>query len=88
MILLRHVEFILYCCYLILMYRNKNEFVSLLIRIPAFKFGSSIHLRNEALVRSNSHLAKEIIAARQENAKMKKEVAHKDFTDEELQSQS
>ncbi len=51
-------------------------------------FGSSIHLRNEALVRSNSHLAKEIIAARQENAKMKKEVAHKDFTDEELQSQS
>jgi len=33
---------------------------------------------NEALVRSNSHLAKEIIAARQENAKMKKEVAHKE----------
>jgi len=33
---------------------------------------------NAALVRSNSHLAKEIIAARQENAKMKKEVAHKE----------
>lgn len=61
----------------------------MLVQMPAFMFGNSIHLRNAALVRSNSHLAKEIIAARQENAKMKKEVAHKDFTDEDvLQSQS
>ena len=75
------------CCYM--MYSNKNDFVSMLVQMPAFMFGNSIHLRNAALVRSNSHLAKEIIAARQENAKMKKEVGHKDFTDEDVfQSQS
>lgn len=56
----------------------------MLVQMPAVMFGNSIHLRNAALVRSNSHLAKEIIAARQENAKMKKEVAHKDFTDEDV----
>ena len=38
-----------------------------------------VPLRNQALVRNNAHLAKEIITARQQNAKMKKDLAHKDL---------
>jgi hypothetical protein len=38
-----------------------------------------VPLRNLALVRNNAHLAKEIITARQQNAKMKKDLAHKDL---------
>lgn len=41
-------------------------------------YDAVVPLRNQALVRNNAHVAKEIITARQQNAKMKKDLAHKD----------